>query len=212
MRILSVNIGRAETITFNGKSRTTGINKRPVDGSVWIGPEGLEGDVQVDRRVHGGPDKAVYIYPGEHYAFWRPELEDPDLPFGAFGENLTVEGVDENIRVGDRLRVGEALLVVTEPRLPCGTLAARMQRVDMQKRFLKSGRTGFYLAVVEEGAVTAGDEVEIASRDPRAVRIADLVAYHIEKGAPESLLRRALDIDVLPAGWREEFTKRLARH
>lgn len=211
MHILSVNIGRAETITWKDQSRETGINKRPVDGPVWIGPNGLAGDVQVDRKVHGGAEKAVYIYPAEHYDWWRETLRQPELPFGAFGENLTVSGLDEaGVHVGDELQVGSATLVVLQPRLPCGTLAMRMRRGDMQKRFLRSGRTGFYLGVKEEGEVQAGDPVTVAYREPHAVRIADLVAYRAVKGAPAELLRRALKVASLPAGWRGEFERRLA--
>lgn len=210
MHVASVNVGHPETLEFRGTTHTTAINKRPVDGATWIGPLGLAGDVQVDRAVHGGADKAVYLYPAEHYGFWRRELDAPDLPYGAFGENLTVAGLDETIGIGDRLRVGSALLVVTEPRLPCGTLAARMARADMQKRFLRSGRTGFYLSVQEEGEVTTGDPVRVEHRDPRGVRIADLVAYHVHKAAPADLLRRALAVAALPSEWRAEFTRRLA--
>lgn len=211
MHILSVNVGRSETITWRSQSRKTGINKRPVEGPVRIGPNGLEGDVQVDRRVHGGAEKAVYIYPAEHYDWWRETLGAPDLPYGAFGENLTVSGLDEaDMHVGDELTVGSATLVVLQPRLPCGTLAMRMQRADMQKLFLRSGRTGFYLGVKEEGEVRAGDPVSVSYREPHGVRIADLVAYHVVKGAPAELLRRALKVPSLPGDWRGEFEQRLA--
>lgn len=206
-----MNVGRAETLSWRGRSRATGINKRPVDGLVWIGPNGLEGDVQVDRADHGGAEKAVYIYPAEHYAYWRERLEDPDLPYGAFGENLTVTGLDEaGVHVGDELAVGAATLVALQPRLPCATLAMRMRRADMQKVFLRSGRTGFYLGVKDEGEVCAGDPVSVVYRDPHAVRIADLVAYHVGKGAGPDFLRRALKVAPLPRGWRAEFEKRLA--
>ena len=210
MRVLSVNVGRPERIAWGGREMTTGINKRPVDGPVWIGRLGLDGDVQVDRKVHGGEGKAVYIYPAQHYAFWRRDLGIPDLSYGAFGENLTVDGLDEaGMHVGDELRVGSATLIVREPRLPCNTLATRMQRADMQKRFLRSGRTGFYLSVAYEGEVQVGDAVAVVKREPAAVRIADLVAYRVEKGGSEDLWRRALETDALPEGWRREFTHRV---
>jgi MOSC domain-containing protein YiiM len=137
---------------------------------------GLEGDAQADHRVHGGPDKAVYAYPSEHYAFWARELPGTALPWGAFGENLTTEGLLEgDVRPGDRFLAGSAELQVTDPRMPCYKLGVRFERDDMVKRFLASGRTGFYLAVVREGEVAAGDPIELVARADHEVTIADVV-------------------------------------
>src|SRR6059036_760909 len=169
MRVVFVNVSLPKTVEWRGRKVTTAIFKEPVEGRVRIRRTGLVGDRQADPSVHGGPTKAVYGYPSEHYPFWRRELGRADLPWGSFGENLTTEGLDERtLRVGDRLRVGSALLQVTQPRLPCYKLGIRFGRADMVRRFLASGRSGFYLAVLEEGAVAAGDLIEWIS-EPRDV-------------------------------------------
>jgi MOSC domain-containing protein YiiM len=144
----------------------------------------LEGDEQSDLRVHGGPDKAVYLYPVEHYSFWREELSEPDLPYGAFGENLTTSGLSEDtVCIGDTLRIGSAEFVVTQPRMPCFKLQIRFDRADMVKRFAQSGRSGFYLRVVREGEVEAGDEIAFISRDQRRVTVADVVRSILSRRA-----------------------------
>src|SRR2546422_6783167 len=161
MHVVSVSVWLPEVCDWGGRRVTTGIFKEPVAGRIPVRSLGLVGDGQADLSVHGGPAKAVYAYPSEHYPFWRRELERPDLTWGAFGENLTTEGLAEpNLRIGTQLRVGSALLQVTQPRLPCYKLGIRFGRADMVRRFLASGRSGFYLAVLEEGAVAAGDPIE----------------------------------------------------
>ena len=132
----------------------------------------LDGDRQADLTVHGGPYKAVYAYPSEHYPFWRQELPDIDLPFGKFGENFTTEGLLEDaVNIGDRYRVGSAILQVRQPRTPCYKLAVKFQRDDILQRFLKSGRSGFYFSVDQEGEVGAGDEVELFSRADQSLTV-----------------------------------------
>jgi len=166
MHVVSVNVALPKTVEWRGRKVTTAIFKEPVEGRVRIRRTGLVGDRQADPSVHGGPTKAVYAYPSEHYPLWRRELERADLPWGSFGENLTTEGLDERtLRVGDRLRVGSALLEVTQPRMPCYKLGIRFGRLDMVRRFLASGRSGFYLAVLEEGDVAAGDPIELLGTD-----------------------------------------------
>ena len=162
LHVVSVNVSLPKTVEWQGRQVTTGIFKEPVAGRIRIRRTGLAGDRQADPSVHGGPSKAVYAYPSEHYPFWRRELERSDLPWGSFGENLTTEGLDERtLRIGDRLRVGSALLRVTQPRMPCYKLGIRFGQMDMVRRFLASGRSGFYLAVLEEGDVAAGDPIEL---------------------------------------------------
>src|SRR6266568_969087 len=152
MKILSVNVGMPKEVSWQGKLVTTGIFKEPVNAPVMLRTLNLDGDRQADLTVHGGVTKAVYAYPSEHYDYWRAELPDVDLPWAAFGENLTTEGLfEKDLRIGDRFRIGSAELVVTQPRLPCYKLGIRFGRMDMLKRFLKSGRTGFYFAVTVEG-------------------------------------------------------------
>ena len=160
MRVLSVNVGRSRDVEWRGEVVRTGIFKAPVTGRAAVTRLNVAGDQQADLSVHGGVDKAVYAYPGEHYAFWREALPGVELPWGAFGENLTTDGLSEaTVRVGDELRIGSTQLVVTQPRMPCFKLNVRFGRPDMVKRFLRSGRTGFYLAVVQEGDIGPGDAV-----------------------------------------------------
>jgi MOSC domain-containing protein YiiM len=172
-RILSVNVGRPRAMRFGERTVRTAIGKEPVLGRVRVGRTNLEGDRQADLRVHGGPDKAVYAYDLSGYAHFRRELA-LELPFGQFGENLSIEGLPETeVRIGDVYRVGTALLQVSQPRSPCFKLALRMGRPDFPRLFLESGRTGFYLRVREEGDVGAGDAIALVERDLRALTVAE---------------------------------------
>ncbi len=163
MKVLSVNVGLPRLVEYMGEPVATAIFKSPVEGMVRVGRFNLEGDAQADLRVHGGPQKSVYVYPSEHYEYWREELPDADLPFGVFGENLTTEGIFESgVRAGDRLRIGSAEFEVTIPRFPCYKLGIRFGRKDMLRRFMKSGRSGFYLTVITTGELQAGDSIEFA--------------------------------------------------
>ncbi len=219
MRVVSVNAGLPRTVVWRGREVTTAIFKRPVEGRVPLRTTNLDGDRQADLTVHGGADKAVYAYPAEHYDLWRAELPDRELPlqlagipFGSFGENLTVEGLpsEDEVAIGDRYRVGSAELVVTQPRLPCSKLSLRFQREDMVKRFLASGRTGWYSAVVLEGGVAAGDPIELVARHPQAVPVAAVTrAYAVDRDDGVTL-ERLVGLDALPADWRAHFAERLA--
>ncbi len=182
MHLHSVNVGLPRDVVWHGREVTTGIYKDPVQGRVAIRRLNLDGDGQADLSVHGGAEKAVYCYPFEHYAYWKRELPGKDLPFGMFGENLTLEGVSEDtVHIGDRFAVGSATLVVTQPRLPCYKLGIKFQSDAMVKRFLASGRTGFYFAVESEGAVAAGDPVAIVEREPHAVPVSEIVRLYVAK-------------------------------
>ena len=161
MEIVSVNVARLQTLTVNGRERQTGIFKEPVKGRVAVGELGLEGDVQADRRVHGGPDQAVYAYAIEDVEWWESEL-GRELGPGFFGENLTLNGVDvTGARPGDRWRAGGVTLEVTSPRTPCQKMAKKAGEPGFVKRFAKAGRPGMYLRVVEPGEVAAGDPVSL---------------------------------------------------
>ena len=182
MKVVSIQVGRPREIEWRGRTVLTSIFKDAVTGPVRVHALNLAGDEQSDPSVHGGADKAVYAYPAEHYAYWREELPGAELPWGAFGENLTTEGLDETgLRVGDRLRIGSAELVVTQPRFPCYKLAARFGRPDMVKRFQRSGRSGFYLAVLREGVIAAGDPIQRIPAEPPGARVADVVRLHAEE-------------------------------
>jgi MOSC domain-containing protein YiiM len=175
-KVVSVNVGRPHKFTVRDEVIVTSIFKDPVKGRVRVGGLNIEGDEQSDLTVHGGIKKAVYAYPSEHYALWREELPEAALEWGAFGENLTIEGLLEDTTcIGDRLRIGTAELVVTQPRMPCYKLAYKFGREDIIKRFLKSGRSGFYLSVAKEGDVGAGDAIERLSRPAGAPTVTDIL-------------------------------------
>jgi len=174
MQVISINVGLPREVEWRDEIVLTSIFKEPVSGRVHVDRLNIEGDRQSDLTVHGGVNKAVYVYPSEHYAFWRKELPDADLPWGAFGENLTIDGLTEDtVRIGDRLAIGSAEFVVTQPRMPCYKLTIRFGRADMIKRFYRSGRSGFYLAVTKEGEIGAGDEISLVNRDPDSITIAE---------------------------------------
>jgi MOSC domain-containing protein YiiM len=210
MKLLSVNVGLPREIEWRGKLVRTSIFKKPVLGRVRVAQLNLEGDQQSDLSVHGGIDKAVYAYPSEHYPFWHGELTGIDLLWGVFGENFTTEGLIENmVRIGDRIRVGSAEFVVTQPRMPCFKLGIRFNRPDIIKRFLQSGRTGFYFAVVKEGEVTAGDVIQLLKQDEQGITVADVVNLYRQDASNQDLLRRVSELPSLPNSWREYFRKRL---
>lgn len=210
MRVISVNAGLPRPVEWRGRVVRTSIFKEPVSGRVRVNRLNVHGDEQSDLTVHGGAEKAVYAYPAEHYSFWREELPGVDLPWGAFGENLTIEGLlESDVRIGDRFAVGSTELVVTQPRIPCFKLGIRFGRDDMVKRFMQSGRTGFYLSVAEEGEVSAGDALVPISKHPDAITVADVVSLYAFDADNQELLRRVSGLSALPHGWREYFQKRL---
>ncbi len=210
--LVSLNVGLPREVTWKGKTVTTGIFKAPVDGPVALRRHNLEGDRQADLSVHGGPTKAVYVYPTQHYDYWRGELGDSELAWGSFGENFTVDGVSEEaVCIGDEFRVGSARVVVTEPRMPCFKLGIRFGRADMVKLFLKSQRTGFYFGVVEEGLVRAGDYLELVAEHPDGLRVTDVTRLYTTERTNEALLRRAIAVVVLPESWRGYFEHQLER-
>ena len=160
MRVLSVNVGLPRDVTFGRHKMRTAILKEPVKGAIPLALLGFEGDGQADPRYHGGPDKAVYLYPFEHYAYWAGVLSRKDLAPGAFGENLTTEGLLETeVRIGDVFEIGSARVRVEEPRTPCAKLGAKFGSMGFVRVFASAGRPGFYLSVVQEGMVEAGDAI-----------------------------------------------------
>jgi MOSC domain-containing protein YiiM len=229
MKLVSLNTGLPREVIWHGINVTTGIFKQPVEGRVALRKLNLDGDRQADLTVHGGKDKAVYCYPVGHYEYWKKELPGRDLPMGMFGENFTIDfrgediGADDylpedSVHIGDRFSVGSAEVVVTQPRLPCYKLGVRFQLDDMVKRFLISGRTGFYLALTREGEVGAGDEMK-AIGPPRddntnVVAVSDITRLYIAKrysDDDERSVRQALQVAALPESWKEYFRERLER-
>src|SRR5258706_561720 len=215
MKLVSVNTGMPREVKWHGRMVTTGIFKEPVKGRVALRKLNLDGDRQADLSVHGGEHKAVYCYPIAHYDYWERELPGRDLPMASFGENFTTDGLLEgSVHLGDRFSVGSAEVVVTQPRLPCYKLGVRFESDDMVRRFLASGRTGFYCAVTSEGEVGAGDEIKVISRDENAVPVSEITRLYIAKRYDDGdvkSLRRALRVGALPDGWKQYFGERLER-
>ena len=212
MKIISLNVGRPRLVVWEGQPVSTGIYKTPAAGRVMLRTLNLDGDRQADLTVHGGPTKAAYVYPSEHYGYWRGELPGMELPWGMFGENFTTEGLDESaVNIGDRFRLGTAEVMVTEPRMPCYKLGIKFGRMDILKRFLASGRTGFYFSVEGEGEVGAGDKIEMIGRDKHQVSVADIVRLYARDRSDFETMGRAVAVEALPESWRDHFKQQLAR-
>src|SRR6266849_1434040 len=223
LQVLSVNVGLPKEVVWKGRTVVTGIFKEPVAGRVAIRRLNLEGDRQADLTVHGGPDKAVYAYPAEYYSFWREQFPEMELPWGMFGENLTIAGTinredainrvltEETVYIGDRFQVGSAQLMVTQPRLPCYKLGLKFGRDDILKRFLQSGMTGFYFAVLKEGEVASGDPIRLLHQDEHQVKVADITRLYRQDKYNLDLLRRAVAMEALPEAWRDYFLQRIEK-
>ncbi len=210
--LISVNVGLPKTVQWRDQPVTTGIFKSPVDGPVALRKHNLEGDQQADLTVHGGPTKAVYVYPTQHYDYWGRELPDVEFGWGHFGENFSVDGMDdETICIGDEFSVGTARVVVTEPRMPCFKLSVRFGRADMPKRFLQSRRSGFYFGVVEEGQVQAGDALELLLKHPDGLSVADVTGLYTTERGNVALLKKAIAVTALPESWTGYFEHQLQR-
>jgi MOSC domain-containing protein YiiM len=227
MKLVSVNTGMPREVSWHGRIVTTAIFKEPAGGRVALRKLNLDGDRQADLTVHGGEHKAVYCYSLAHYDYWKKELHGRELPMGMFGENFTIDdggpglpggqalpggqGLEESVHLGDRFSVGTAEVAVTQPRLPCYKLGVRFGSDDMVKRFLASGRTGFYVAVLREGEVGAGDEMKVTAREPNAVAVSEITRLYVAKRYSEAeigAVRRALRVPELPESWKEYFRER----
>ena len=212
MKLISINVGLPRVVTVNGDPVSTGIFKEPVAGRVMLRSLNLDGDRQADLSVHGGPSKAAYAYPCEHYEYWKRELPEMKLSWGMFGENFTTAGLFESeLSIGDKFRVGSAVVVVTEPRMPCYKLAIKFGRPDIVKKFLASERTGFYFAVLQEGEVGASDSIELIEGSKDSLRVSDITALYTHEKHNLGLLRRAIEVGALPESWRSYFRHRLTK-
>ncbi len=209
MQVVSVNVGLPQEVSWKGKPVLTGIFKSPVEGRVEMQVLNLNGDAQADLTVHGGAEKAVYAYPHEHYPYWQQQLPEADLPWGAFGENLTTTGLLEaEVNIGDRFHIGTAEVMVTQPRFPCFKLNLKFDRDDMVKRFLDSGLSGIYFLVIKAGDIGAGDTFTRTHRDQHNVTVADAVKiYRHEADLAE--VQRAIAVPALAADLREHFQQQL---
>lgn len=210
-KIISLNVGLPRTVYFRGQAVTTGIFKEPVKERIKLRRLNLYGDRQADLTVHGGPDKALYAYPAEHYEYWKKRLPNMKLPWGMFGENLTTEGLlEDQVNIGDKFRIGSSEVVATQPRMPCYKLGVKFGRMDIVRQFMESKLTGIYFRVLKEGDMGAGDEVELISRDENNVTIKDIVQLVSSEG-DEATIRRAVHIKALPEAWRQEFLDYLGK-
>jgi len=208
MRLESINVGRVETIGHGKKSHDTGICKYPVAGPIRITTLGLPGDAILSTAHHGGPDQAVYAYSADDYDWWHAETERDFLP-GLFGENLTIRDMPTDMNVGDRLLIGEVVLEATAPRIPCDTLAIRMQDSGFGLKFRDAERPGIYFRVLNEGEVTVGDAVTLVEGAPHNVSIVDLFRYKYARKHDPVELRQMLDAP-LAERMRAEIEKKLA--
>ena len=211
-KILSINVSLPKEIDFEGQKVTTGIFKEPIEGRIMLRTLNLDGDKQADLTVHGGPDKAVYAYPIEHYEFWRKVYPDMEMPNGMFGENFTIEGLMESeVSVGDAFEIGSSKVIATQPRMPCYKLGVKFGRMDVLKKFLASGRSGIYFKVLEEGEVGAGDSMVKIKKDTNRVAISDVVRLYASDREDINTMRRAVKVEALPEGWRDYFLEQIRR-
>jgi MOSC domain-containing protein YiiM len=209
MHVVSVNVGLPREVEWKGGKVLTGIFKSPVDARVPVRRLNVDGDGQADLTVHGGPDKAVYAYPSEHYGPWAERLGH-ELSPGNFGENLTTRGLLEDaVHIGDEFRVGTARLVVTQPRLPCFKLGIRFGEPGMVRSFLEAGKPGIYFAVLEEGEVGPGDSIERLVEDASRITVTDMLRLVLDRDAAPAALRRLLGVPSLAADWRKTLEERL---
>lgn len=210
LKLLSLNVGLPRQVRFQDGIVTTGIFKEPIRGRIRLRKLNLDGDRQADLRVHGGVDKAIYAYPGEHYSYWREELPGKLLPWGMFGENFTTEGMfEETVNIGDRFMVGTAKLAATQPRMPCYKLGVKFGNMDIIKRFLASGLTGVYFKVVKEGELEQGDEIRLIKKDKNNVTVKDIVRLYTVNKDDVQAIQRAIRIKDLPKGWKSHFINQL---
>jgi MOSC domain-containing protein YiiM len=203
----ALNTGSAQALEVGGREIQTGIFKQPVTDALELGVLGLTNDVQVNRKYHGGPDKAVCAYAFEHYDFWTEVLER-ELPAGSFGENFTLSGLlEDEVHIGDVFKIGTARVQISQPRQPCGTLAARFGIKDFVKQVVNSGMTGWYFRVLEPGTVRAGDHLELQTRGKISVQAANLVMHH--KNTPREKMENLLAQPALSQAWRDQLENRL---
>jgi MOSC domain-containing protein YiiM len=209
MRVDSINIGMPREVEWKGRKVQTGIFKSPFAAKLAVRRLNIDGDGQADLTVHGGPDKAIYAYPSEHYGPWSEQLGRPLTP-GMFGENLTTAGLLEDaVHIGDEFRVGTARLVITQPRLPCFKLGLRFADPGMVKAFLQAGKPGIYFAVLEEGVVEPGDPIERIAEDGSRITVTEMFRLVLDQDAATEALRRLLGVPALAAVWRKELEERL---
>lgn len=210
MKIVSIQVGRPREIEFRGKPMTTSIFKSAVQKPVRVGKTNIEGDEQSDLRVHGGPDKAVYAYSFAAYDWWKKNRSDLSLENGAFGENLTLDDIDENrIFIGDSFVVGQAILQVAQPRFPCGKLGAKFNDLSVIKSFTQSRRPGVYFRVLQEGIIQKEDEFKLISQEKIAVSVNEIFELNQQARVSPKRVQEILQLQSLPESWRQDLQELL---
>ena len=208
-KVLSVNVGRARQFDFNGRPAKSAIWKSPVAGRVAARGVNLEGDDQADRKAHGGPDKAIYAYAIEDMRWWEETLGRP-LEYGEFGENLTTEGIAENdALVGERWAIGTLVLEVSEPRIPCWRLGARMNDPKFPRRFTEALRPGAYLRIIVEGDVAAGDEISIIEKPDHDLTVRDIFRIYTRDREEAGRLLAIPRISESWRAWAEDWLEKI---
>ena len=212
MKLLSINVSLPVDIDYNGQTISTGIFKKPISGSVEISPQGLIGDQQVDLSNHGGGHKAVYGFSANHYDYWRDSLAKPDLYYGRFGENLTISDLDEaTLCIGDQLQIGDCILEITQPRVPCFKLGIALDLSTMPKLFVQHAATGIYFKVLQSGSISNNDQVELIYQQAKQLSVQTLFKAYFDKDFANAnkIMQIACDIPELSNEWRQKALSRL---
>ncbi len=208
MNVVSVNTGSERVVIWRGKEVNTGIFKYSTDQPIFLGKTDVAADAVVDRKHHGGIDKAVYAYSVDHYAFWKARYSDLDWNYGMFGENLTIEGLDESlIRIGSRYKVGTAEVEVSQPRQPCFKLGLRFGSQTVLKEFIDQPYPGVYFRVINVGAVKRGDRLELIQEEKEAPSIADVFRVYYHGSQDQTLIERIVACQCLPQNLRERIAE-----
>lgn len=209
MKVVSVNIGERKGVKYRGKTVQTGIFKKPVTHPIILGKFDVEGDAVIDRRYHGGEFKACYLYSADHYEFWKNKYPDLEWEYGMFGENITVEGLnEEEIQIGDIFYLGDCRVRVTQPRQPCFKLGLRFGSQTIVKAFSQAPFPGVYVSVIEEGAVKIGDNFSLSERLHDTIGLLDVYELIYTKTPNQEALDFALDFQFLPENVKETLRKR----
>ena len=212
MKLLSVNVSQPVEIEYNNTQISTSIFKKPVDGEITVSRFNLAGDQQVDLENHGGGHKAVYGFSAEQYDYWRAELNRPELHYGQFGENLTISGLNESILcIGDQLKIGDCILEVTQPRVPCFKLGIALDLKTMPKLFIQHGHTGIYFKVLQSGTIQSGDEVEHIYHHPKSLAVKTLFKAYFDNSVSDAneVMHLAASITELSQEWHKKVLARL---
>jgi len=211
LKLVSVNVSLAVDVEYNNKLVSTGIFKKPIHTDVLVSPQGLTNDQQADLKNHGGEHKAVYAFSANHYDYWRESLDRPELAFGQFGENLTISNLDEaTLCIGDQIQIGDCVLEITQPRVPCFKLGIALEMKEMPKLFVQHGATGIYFRVLQAGTINTNSEIKLVYQHPKQLSIYSLFNAYFDKNfiGSTAVMALAAEIPQLSNEWREKVLVR----